>query len=75
MLFLNIIQVVLGVLLIVIVMLQSGKSQGLSGALTGGSSETFLSKNKSRGFDARMAQLTKWVALLFVGMTLLLSIV
>lgn len=57
--------------LIAIVMLQSGKSAGLSGAI-GGAAETFLSKNKAKSADARMAKMTKWVAIGFMVLTLIL---
>ena len=57
--------------LIAIVMLQSGKSAGLSGAI-GGAAETFLSKNKAKSVDARMAKMTKWVAIAFMVLTLVM---
>ena len=43
---LTIVQVLCGLILIAVVMLQSGKSAGLSGAIAGGV-DTFLSKNKA----------------------------
>ena len=57
--------------LIAIVMLQSGKSAGLSGAI-GGAAETFLSKNKAKSTDARLAKMTKWVAIGFMVLTLII---
>ena len=57
--------------LIAIVMLQSGKSAGLSGAI-GGGADTFLSKNKAKSADARMAKMTKWVAIVFMVVTLVM---
>ena len=57
--------------LIAIVMLQSGKSAGLSGAI-GGGADTFLSKNKATSADARMAKMTKWVAIVFMVITLVM---
>ena len=45
-LILTIIQVLCGLAVIAVVMLQSGKSAGLSGAIAGGA-DTFLSKNKA----------------------------
>ena len=48
---LTVIQVLCGLFLIAVVLLQSGKSAGLSGAIAGGA-DTFLSKNKARGVDA-----------------------
>ena len=59
--------------LILVIMFQSGKEAGLSGALPG-SSETYLSKNKG-GLDSILASSTKWIALGWGLVTLLLSIV
>ena len=73
-LFLTIIQVLLGLAVIAVAMLQSGKSAGLSGAIAGGA-DTFLSKNKAKSLDAKLAKMTKWVAILWVLLTLALSIV
>jgi preprotein translocase subunit SecG len=67
----SIIYFIVALALIAIVMLQSGKSAGLSGAISGGA-DTFLSKNKAKSADARMAKMTKWVAILFLVLTLVL---
>lgn len=69
-----VLQMISCVAIIVIVELQSGKSAGLSGALSGGS-ETFLSKNKSKSWDSRLAKFTKWMAIIFVGLTLAINFV
>ena len=71
---LTIIQVICGRILIAVVMLQSGKSAGLSGAIAGGV-DTFLSKNKAKTWDSKLAKMTKWVALLFVVLTLLVGLI
>ena len=60
--------------IIAIVVLQSGKTSGLSGALSG-SSDTFLSKNKSKTLDARLARATKWFAGVFVILTIVLNLI
>ena len=60
--------------LIVVVLLQSGKEAGLSGALAG-SSDSYLSKNKKGGLDQMLASSTKWIALVWVLLTLALSLV
>ena len=73
-LFVTIIQVLLCLALIAVVMLQSGKSAGLSGAIAGGA-DTFLSKNKAKSVDAKLAKRTKWVAMAFLLLTLALSII
>lgn len=71
---LTIMQLICGIAIIAIVLLQSGKKAGLSGAIAGGV-DTFLSKNKSKSVDSRLARMTKWVALAFVVLTVSLSIV
>lgn len=77
----NVLQTVLVVLeaiasiaLIVVVLLQSGKEAGLSGALTG-TSDSYLSKNKKAGMDQVLASSTKWIAIAWILLTLALSLV
>ncbi len=77
----NVIETVLVVLetiasiaLIVVVLLQSGKEAGLSGAISG-SSESYLSKNKKGGLDQILANSTKWIAIVWILLTLALSLV
>ena len=69
-----VLEVIASLALILIVLFQSGKEAGLSGALAGGS-ETYLSKNKMGGLDKKLAASTKWVALAWVLLTLALSII
>ena len=60
-LILTILQLVSGLAVTVVVLLQSGKSAGLSGAIAGGA-ETFMSKGKAKTWDAKLAKATKWFA-------------
>ncbi|MCL2408329.1 MAG: preprotein translocase subunit SecG [Oscillospiraceae bacterium] len=69
-----IIHLVVCVALMAIIIFQSGKTSGLSGALSGGS-DTFLTKNKSKSFDARLARATKWFAGVFVILTIVLNLI
>ena len=69
-----VLQLISGLALTVIVLMQSGKSAGLSGAISGGA-ETFLSKGKAKTLDAKLAKATKWFALAFVVLTLVLNLV
>lgn len=71
--FFMVIQLVVCLLLVCIIVLQSGKNSGL-GALTGGTSDTYLSKNKQKSRDARLALATKWVAGVFVILTVVLNL-
>lgn len=61
----RIIHLILSLILIVVVLLQSGKAQGLSGAIAGGS-ETFFGKNKGRTIDAILEKWTSVVAIAFL---------
>ena len=72
--FLTVLEALTSVALIVIVLLQSGKEAGLSGAI-GGGSETYMGKGKSKNMDQVLATATKWVALAWVVLTLLLSLI
>jgi len=69
-----VVQLVICLALICIIILQSGKNSGLSGALSG-SSDSFLSKNKTKTRDARLARATKWFAGLFVVLTVVLNLI
>ena len=70
--FVMILQVLCGLFVIGIVLFQSGKSAGLSGAI-GGMADSFLSKNKSKSVDAKLARATKWVGAAFIVLTLALN--
>ena len=58
------------VLLTATILVQSGKSAGLSGAIAG-ASESFMAKGGSKTLDAKLAKATKWIGLAFVLLTLL----
>ena len=69
-----VLEVIASLALILIVLFQSGKEAGLSGAVAGGS-DTYLSKNKGASLDKKLATATKWVALAWVLLTLVLSLI
>lgn len=66
----TVLQVLASLFLIVVVLLQNSK-EGLSGAISG-SSDSYLSKNKSGNREARLSLMTKWVGALFLIATLAL---
>lgn len=72
-LIISIVMVLLAIFLIAVVLLQSGKSAGLSGAIAGGA-DTFLSKNKAKSWDSKLAKATKWVAIAFLVISLVLAL-
>ena len=67
-----ILQVLCGLFVIAVVLVQSGKSAGLSSAI-GGMADSFLSKNKAKSMDAKLARATKWVGAVFIVLTLVLN--
>ena len=69
-----VLEAICSVALIAVVLMQSGKEAGLSGALSG-SSDSYLSKIKKGNLDAMLASSTKWIALAWVLLTLSLSLV
>lgn len=66
---LMIVQLLCGLFLIVIIMLQSGKNSGLSETFGGSGS---YAKASAKTWDAKFAKWTKWVALAFVVLTFVL---
>jgi preprotein translocase subunit SecG len=63
--FLVILLVIVSIGLIGVVLLQSGKSAGLSGAISGGA-ESLFGKQKARGLDLILHRITIVLAILFI---------
>ena len=70
----TVLEVIASLALIVVVLLQSGKEAGLSGAIAGGNQDTYLNKSKSGNLDKMLASATKWIALVWILLTLSLSL-
>ena len=70
---LTILEVIASIALTVVVLVQSGKESGLSGAIAGNSG-SYMSKSGKGGLDKLLAKSTKWVALVWVVLTLALSL-
>ena len=71
---LTILLLAVDVFLIAVILLQEGKTAGINGSISGGA-DTFLSKNKAKSLDAKLAKMTKWVAILWIIITLVLSLI
>ena len=69
-----ILEALCSIALIGVVLMQSGKEAGLSGALTG-ASESYMNKHKKNNLDQMLASSTKWIAIAWVLLTLALSLV
>jgi len=63
--FLIIIQFLVCISLVISVLLQPGKSAGLSGSIAGGAEQLF-GKQKSKGYEALFAKVTTASAILFM---------
>jgi preprotein translocase subunit SecG len=70
--FLLILLVIVSLALIVVVLLQSGKSAGLSGAISGGAEQLF-GKQKARGMDLVLHRVTIVLAVLFFILTIAIT--
>ena len=72
---LGILMIITSLVIIAIVLMQKSREGGLSGAIAGGS-DTFFGKNKGRTIEARLAKVTRYVAIVFfvlaIASTLLL---
>ena len=70
--FLKIILIIVSLGLIAVVLLQKGKSAGLSGAISGGAEHLF-GKQKARGLDLLLQRLTVVLAVSFILLSLIVS--
>ena len=66
-------EVLASIALIVVVLMQSGKEAGLSGAIAG-NADSYMSKTKNGTLDKMLASATKWIALAWIILTLALSL-
>ena len=71
---LTVLEVIASVGLILVVLLQSGKEAGLSGALAG-NNDSYMNKSKMGGMDKILAKATKWIALAWIVLTLILCLI
>ena len=70
---LAVVLIILSLALVFMVMFQSGKNAGI-GAISGGA-DTFFSKNKAKSLDAKLARWTKWVAIVWMVICLVLVLI
>ena len=77
----GVLEIILGVLVLLIsiivigvVLLQQGHRAGINGAISG-AADTFLSKTKARTADAKLARMTKFIAIGFFVLVLVANIV
>ncbi len=71
--FLTIVFIIVSIALTVLVLMQEGKSAGLSGTING-MAETYWGKNKGRSMEGKLVKYTKILAALFFVLAILVEI-
>lgn len=66
--------IIAGLIIIMVVMAQESKEQGLTSAIGGGSNESFYEKNTGRTRDARLSKFTRNAAIVLFLVTLAVNI-
>ena len=76
----QIIKIILSVIFIidcialtVVVLMQEGKQQGLGGAISG-AADSYWGKNKGRSMEGLLVKITKWLAIGFMVVAVILNI-
>ena len=72
--FLNVVFMIISVLIIILALLQSGKSDGASGAITGGNLNVF-SDNKERGPEVIISRITMVLGILFFTLAIIIHFI
>ena len=71
----TVVHIVVAVLLIAVVLLQSGKDAGLSGTIAGSNSDSFFGKNKGRTLNGILEKWTAILAVVFIILSVVLAVV
>ena len=69
---LTVLFIIVCIALVVLVLMQEGKSAGLG--TIGGAAETYWGKNKSRSMEGMLAKITKYLAIGFILLAVVLNI-
>ncbi len=67
----NVFLLIAAIVLVVVVLMQDGNSDGL-GAVAGGA-ETFFGKTKARGIDEKLKLITKIAAVVFIVLAIVMT--
>lgn len=67
----TILYIIICIALTVLVLMQEGKSAGLSGSISG-AAETYWGKNKGRSMEGTLEKITKVLAILFIVISIIL---
>lgn len=67
---LGIVMILLSLIIIAVILLQQGHRSGVNGVISG-AADTFLSKNKARTVNAKLARFTKYGVILFFVLSII----
>ena len=70
---LTVIYILLGVAISSVILMQEGKSNGLGSAI-GGMADSYWSKNKGRSMEGALEHFTRYGAIIFMLITLILNV-
>jgi preprotein translocase subunit SecG len=70
---LSVLVALISIVLIAVVVMQEGASQGLSSVM--GGSETYFGKGKSKGRQGKLAKITKIGAVAFMAICMILAVI
>ena len=77
----NVWEIILGILMILVcivviavILLQQGHRSGVNGVISG-AADTFLSKNKARTVNAKLASMTKYITIAFFALALVANVI
>lgn len=69
---LTVVYIIVSLALVILVLMQEGKSAGL-GSISG-AADTYWGKNKGRSMDGMLVKITKWLAIAFILLSVVLNI-
>ena len=70
---LTVIYILMGVAISIVILMQEGKSNGLGSAI-GGMADSYWSKNKGRSMEGALEHFTRYGAIIFMLITLILNV-
>ncbi len=71
---LGILMILVCIVIIAVILLQQGHRSGVNGVISG-AADTFLSKNKARTVNAKLASMTKYITIAFFALALVANVI
>ncbi|MBQ6717788.1 MAG: preprotein translocase subunit SecG [Clostridia bacterium] len=71
---LGILMILVCIVVIAVILLQQGHRSGVNGVISG-AADTFLSKNKARTVNAKLASMTKYITIAFFALALVANVI